>query len=61
MLLQIQPDESLSSYVRRNLYINRYDSGAEVLKALAKRPSFRNAEVKTDCLDNGLAGAIQFC
>lgn len=60
MLLQIQPDESLSSYVRRNLYINRYDSCQEVFKALAKRPSFWSAEVNTIASTMGWPGCHGF-
>ncbi|WP_434119934.1 TniQ family protein [Pseudomonas fortuita] len=45
MLLQIQPDESLGSYVRRTLFLNKYDEHFEAFKVLAGRPGFTNREI----------------
>lgn len=60
MLLQIQPDESLPSYVSRNLLLNRYASGAGVFKDLVQRYSFRNAQVRKISSAMGLPGCYGF-
>ncbi|MFK8331232.1 TniQ family protein [Pseudomonas sp. BJa5] len=60
MLLKIQPDESLTSYVRRNLFLSWYAPGVAVFKELAKRPAFWKAEVQAIASAFGWPGCYGF-
>lgn len=60
MFLQIQPEESLTSYVRRSLFLNQRRVGMEAFGQLANRPKFRNAEVKTIASAIGWSGCYGF-
>ncbi|UVM05102.1 TniQ family protein [Pseudomonas laurylsulfatiphila] len=60
MLLQIQADESLTSYVRRNLFLNWRGGGMEVFKQLANRSEFRSSEVKMISSAIGWQGCYGF-
>jgi hypothetical protein len=46
MLPQIQTDESLTSYVRRSLFLNQHGAGIEAFEQLTKCLEFRNTELK---------------
>jgi len=60
MLLQIQPDESLGSYVRRTLFLNRYDANFGAFKFLAARPGFTNSEINLIAESLGWPGCYGF-
>lgn len=60
MLLKIQPDESLTSFVMRNLLINGYAPNMEVFKGLAKCASFGRNEVNKIASAMGWPGCYGF-
>ncbi|WP_442967053.1 TniQ family protein [Pseudomonas sp. URMO17WK12:I11] len=60
MLLQILPDESLGSYVRRTLFLNRYDANFGAFKFLAGRPGFTNSEINLIAESLGWPGCYGF-
>lgn len=60
MLPQIQTDESLTSYVRRSLFLNRIGAGMEAFEQLTKCPEFRSTEVKMIASAMGWPGCYGF-
>lgn len=59
-LPQIQTDESLTSYVRRSLFLNRLGTGMKAFEQLTKCRKFRGTEVKMITSVMGWPGCYGF-